>query len=214
MNTGHPSAAGALPSPLSTFALAVRWTRITFYGWSLGFALILAFIAVSSMIGLGDSQFPVGLGMGVGVGLLQRRIVAERRATAAGWLGASALGLTIPFLARDVAKLLAVKLPYALNGSIVVGGLIVGLLQWRALRLTATRGSSWALATLIGWTLGGSTVVLNEKLPKTPGIPGALIYIGIVLTGGILLGATTGLLLPWIMPVIDDRARSSPAIAV
>ena len=102
--------------------------------------------------------------------------------------------LTAPFLAREVARLLAVRLPYALAGSVVVGGLVVGLLQWRVLRLGAGRGASWVLASVVGWALGGSTVVLNYRvLPKTPGFPGARIYIGVVLIGGILLGATTGL---------------------
>ena len=102
--------------------------------------------------------------------------------------------LTAPFLAREVARLLAVRLPYALAGSVVVGGLVVGLLQWRVLRLGAGRGANWVLASVVGWALGGSTVVLNYRvLPKTPGIPGARIYIGVVLIGGILLGATTGL---------------------
>lgn len=169
---------------------------MTFYGWSLGFALILLFIALFGLIGLGDSQFPVGLGMGVGVGLLQRRVIAERTGRGAGWLGASALGLAAPFLARDGARVLAITLPYALAGSIVVGGLVVGLLQWRVLRLSAGRGVRWIAASVVGWALGGSTVVLNEKLPRTPGIVGALIYIGVILTGGILLGATTGLVVP------------------
>jgi hypothetical protein len=58
--------------PTSTLGLALRWTGATFFGWCLGFALVLAFIALSGMIGLGNSRFLVGLGMGVGVGLLQR----------------------------------------------------------------------------------------------------------------------------------------------
>lgn len=194
-------------APPSTFALAIRWTRATFLGWSLGFALILAFIALCGLVGLGNSQFPVGLGMGVGVGLLQRRVVAERTGTGAGWLAASALGLTAPFLARDVATLLALKLPYALAGSIVIGGLVVALLQWRVLQLDAGRAATWVVASVVGWSLGGSTVVLNDRvLPKTPGILGALIYIGVILTGGILLGATTGLVLPRIFGTPPPRS--------
>lgn len=196
-------------SPPSTFEFVVRWTRATFFGWSLGFALILVFIALSAVVGLGDSQFPVGLGMGVGVGLLQRRVVAERTGTGRGWLGASALGLTAPFLARDLAGLFALELPYALAGSIVVGGLLVGLLQWRVLRLDAGRAASWVVASVVAWTLGGSTVLLNDRvLPKTPGILGALVYIAVILIGGILLGVTTGLVLPRML-----RANPLPAHA-
>jgi len=193
--------------PPSRVELAVRWTRITFYGWSLGFALVLAFLALSGLVGLGNPQFPVGLGMGVGVGLLQRRVVAERTGTGTGWLGASALGMTAPFLARDAARLLHLQLPHPLAGSIVVGGLLVGLLQWRLLRLDPGRGAGWFVASLAGWALGGSTVVLNERVfPKMPGIVGALMYIGVILTGGILLGATTGLILPRTLEACSPRS--------
>jgi hypothetical protein len=144
--------------------------------------------------------------MGVGVGLLQRRVVADRTGTSAGWLRASALGLTAPFLVRDVARLLHLELPYALPGSIVVGGLVIGLLQSRVLRLDPVRAATWVVASVVGWTLGGSTVVLNDKvLPRTLGILGALIYIGVILTGGILLGATTGLVLPRMLARSDTR---------
>jgi hypothetical protein len=184
----------------ATLGLAVRWTHATFFGWCLGFALVLAFIALSGMVGIGNSQFPIGLGMGVGVGLLQRRVVAERTGASAGWLGASALGLTAPFLARDGARLLGLRLPYALAGSIVVGGLLLGLLQWRVLHLAVGRAAVWVASSVVGWALGGSTVFLNEKvLPKTPGIIGALMYIGVILTGGIFLGAITGLVLPRVL---------------
>jgi hypothetical protein len=184
-------------SSLSTSEFAVRWTRVTFYGWSLGFALILVCLALAGMVGLGDSQFPVGLGMGLGVGLLQRRLVADRTGSSAGWLAASALGVTAPFLVRDIARLLSLQLPYALAGSIVIGGLVAGLLQGRVLRLRPARAAAWAAASVAGWALGGATLVLNERvLPKTPGIIGALIYVAVVLIGGILLGATTGLVLP------------------
>jgi hypothetical protein len=183
-------------TPSSPSRLVARWTRATFLGWSLGFALILLFIGLSGMVGLGDSQFPVGLGMGIGVGLLQRRVLAEYLGTGAGWLGASAAGMTAPFVARDIARLLALEIPYALAGSVVVGGLAVGLLEWRVLRRHVTGGASWVLASVFGWALAGSTVVLNDKvLPKIPGVVGALIYIAVILIGGVPLGVITGLVL-------------------
>ena len=182
---------------MSLSTLTARWILASFLGWSLGFALIFLCIALSGLVGLGDSQFPVGLGMGLGVGLLQRRVLAERLGSGAGWVGASAAGMVAPFLAHDIARLLSLAIPYSLAGAVVVGGLCVGLLQWRVLRLDARRGAGWIMASLVGWTLGASTVVLNERvLPKTPGIFGALIYVAVILIGGMLLGATTGLVLP------------------
>jgi len=180
--------------------LVARWTRATFLGWSLGFLLILVCIAVSSGVGLGDTQFPIGLGMGLGVGLIQRRLIAERTGTSAGWLPATALGLTAPFVAHDISKLLGLPVPYSLAASIVAGGLVVGVLQWRILRRHSSRAARWIVASLLGWTLASSTVVLNDKvMPRIPGIVGALIFIAVILVGGIILGAITGLVLPQVL---------------
>lgn len=180
----------------------VRWTRATFVGWSLGFALILLFIAMSGMVGLGDSQFPVGLGMGVGVGLRQRRVIAELFGTGAGWLGASAVGMTAPFLARDIARLLSLAIPYALAGAVLVGGLAVGVLEWRVLRRHLQGASRWVPASLFGFALAGSTLIFNDKvLPRIPGVVGALLFIGVILVGGVFLGATTG----WVLQRLVDR---------
>jgi len=54
---------------------ARRWIVLTFAGWSLGFVLILVCIALSGMVGLGETQFPIGLGMGAGVAFMQRRLI-------------------------------------------------------------------------------------------------------------------------------------------
>lgn len=176
-----------------------RWTWATFLGWSLGFLLLLLFIAVSGLLGLGDTQFPLGLGMGTGVGALQRRLVAERVQATTGWWRASIIGVTAPFVVWDLVQLLPVPLPHALAGSVVLGGLTVGVLQARVLRAYSTRSAEWIPASLLGWSLAAATVVANDHLPKIPGVIGALIYIAVILVGGPLLGVTTGLALERIL---------------
>jgi hypothetical protein len=45
------------------------------------------------------------------------------------------------------------------------------------------------VACAIGWPLGASTVFVSQQLPRSLGIIGALLYVLIVLLGGVLLGA-------------------------
>jgi hypothetical protein len=178
----------------------VAWTRATFLGWSLGFVLLMVFIALGGLVGLGNTQFPLGLGMGTGVGAFQRRLIAGRVGTATHWWRASIIGVSTPFVVWDLAKLLSWEIPHALVIAVVAAGLSVGGLQWRALRAHGKRSGWWVPASLLGWTLAAATVFVNDQLlPKTPGIVGALLYIGVVLLGGVFLGVTTGVALEWVL---------------
>lgn len=163
------------------------WARATFVGWLLGFVLILVLLGVAGALGMGDLQFPVGLGMGLGVGLIQSRRPSLRSAGVA-WSASSALGVAAPFLVGDLAKVLDHPLPYSLAVYVVIGGVVVGLLQTGLLRRLGLRAGWWALACGLGWSLGAASVLLADHLPRVPGLLGALLYVGVVLAGGMLLG--------------------------
>jgi hypothetical protein len=48
----------------------------------------------------------------------------------------------------------------------------------------------------VGWTLAASTAAFNERfLPRIPGLIGALLYVGVILMGGVALGAVGGVTL-------------------
>jgi hypothetical protein len=173
-----------------------RWIRFTFVGWSIGFALVLLFIAISGSIGLGSTQSPIGLGMGLGVGLGQRRLLRDYLAGITGWLGGTALSLTAPFLVTDVARPLGLDIRYSLAWTVIVGGVLVAVVQWRLLRPHLGKAGWWIPASIIGWAGAGGTVLFNDRmLPRIPGILGALIYVAIILGGGVILGAATGVVL-------------------
>jgi hypothetical protein len=180
-----------------------RWLGATFLGWLLGFVFIIAIALLSELSGR-QTQFPVGLGMGLGVGLLQNRILAQYLAVGRKWTYASAAGLTIPFLVTDFDYLISLTLPYSLPLTIVVGGLVVGLLQTRIL-LRGGAALMWIPACTLGWALAGSTVFLNENvMPRTLGIAGALLYVGVILLGGVVLGAATGPVLERILKQVQS----------
>src|SRR6266498_3452935 len=88
----------------------VRWTRATALGWALGVPLILFFSSALESLGLSNFHFPVGSGMGLGVGLLQTRLLRKRLERPSLWLCACFAGLTLPFLAADLLRVLGVTL--------------------------------------------------------------------------------------------------------
>jgi hypothetical protein len=182
----------ARPSTVS-LRFAMRWISATFIGWTTGFGLMLALIALSGLVGLGDTQFPVGLGMGAGVGFFQGRLIGQRTGRRWSWFAASAAGLASPFAVYDVAGLLDRPIPFSLAPCVVAGGLVAGLLQWWLLRGRSRHAAAWIAASIVGWSLAASTVLFNERLlPRIPGLVGALLYVIIVLSGGVLLGAVGG----------------------
>jgi hypothetical protein len=139
-----------------------RWVRASFAGWALGFLLILVLIAVSGVIGLGSTQFPVGLGMGLGVGAIQGGVMEHLGVRRVRWLRASALGLVAPFLVNDVLQLIWPRIPFSLPLLIVLGGLFAGVLHWRLLRGALERGAAWILHYNVGAFMANAMVPMGS----------------------------------------------------
>ena len=178
------------PEPHS--GLIFRWIRSTFLGWTAGFASILVFVAVAGLVGLGAAQFPVGLGMGAGVGLLQSRLSMFPLVARRAWVTSSALGMAAPFVVFDVAGLIRAPVEYSLPISVAIGGVVVGVWQSILLRRTSRRASLWTFSSAVGWSLAGATALNNLFLPRIPGLTGAMIYVAVVLLGGVVLGVIGG----------------------
>jgi hypothetical protein len=190
--------------------VVARWAAATFLGWVIGFFLMLGLVGLGEAVGAGASQAPLGLGMGLGVGLLQARFVAlwmgaRRRA----WIVATSLGLAAPFLLSDLADLGGLGLPYWLPAYVGAGGLTAGLAQALVLRAAPSarpmRIGIWIVASIVGWSLAASTVAVNDAyLPRIPGLFGALLYVAVVLLGGIALGLVGGAAMSWTLGSIDE----------
>jgi hypothetical protein len=168
---------------------AARWILQTFLGWSAGFVLAIALIVCVDALGVPSTQFPLAIGMGLGVGLLQGRMVAPLLGGGRSWVAATTLGLSLPFVLADLLRLLGIPVPYSLAAYVALGGVLAGALQWRLLRSQAVATTAWwPVLTPIGWLLAGATVWINELLPRTRGLIGAGRYIAVVLSGGLVLG--------------------------
>ncbi len=171
------------------------WLRATFLGWVIGFFLVIGLVLIWDAIGVGSSQFMIGVGMGAGVGFMQGRAAKGWLDSPKQWLTMSAIGMGAPFVVFDIFKVLNYKLPYSLPISIAAGGLLTGLLQMRLLPRRSAKMNLWPVAGFAGWALAGGASSLADSLrfvSNVTGVLGALLYILIVLAGGVILGTVTG----------------------
>ncbi len=189
-----------MTSTASDARLPGPWIRATWAGWALGVPLVIFLALAGESLRIGPLQFPVGLGMGLGVGFMQGRVVRNLLGAAAPWRWSCALGLALPFLAADLAQQAGRDVPYSLYLAVALGGLIVGIWQALLLRRRFSRVGWWVVASVVGWSLAAGLGAVADGLPRSHavrGIWGALAYLGIVAGGGLVLGVVTGLVLPW-----------------
>lgn len=171
-----------------------RWVLACTLGWLLGFVLVVGLALMLELVGA-SLQVIVGLGMGVGVGLAQARVLGEHVSSRACWVGSSAVGLTLPFLAWDVGALFGAGEWFSLPVCVGLGLPIVGLLQARCLR---RRSLWWVLIGAIGWAVPVALIAISD-MPTLPVLLRAILSFGGMLFGGVLLGALTAKPLAWLL---------------
>lgn len=174
------------------------WLRSTFLGWLFGmFLTIIAVIAVDA-IGIGGTQFLIGAGMGAGVGYVQSRALKRLFGESGQWLWLTILGMALPFVFFDLARALKFEIGYSLPLCVASGGVLVGVLQRNILRTHTERANWWIPASAAGWLLAAGTALLNDAFlddilrQHLRGVMGALVYLSVILSGGLALGAVTG----------------------
>ncbi len=174
----------------------VQWVRATLVGWVLGIPIIIALALIGEAVGIGGAQALVGVGMGTGIGLMQGRAIRGVLHKSAPWFWSCAVGLGVPFLAADIAKAAGWNFTYSLQVSVALGGIIVGVWQAFLLRPCLRNTGWWVVGSVVGWALASGMVAVADPLSRTPslrGIWGALVYLGIIAGGGLVLGLVTGI---------------------
>lgn len=174
---------------MSTDGLLRRWVIASALGWLLGFVLILVIALTWESTGLPVVQFMVGLGMGCGVGIVQGRVAREWLGRPWPWIWSTTLGLGTPFLVSD---LIASLVPFSQIGSVICGGLLTGILQWRLLSPHSRRTWMWIPVCTIGWTAAAAPTSMN--------IAGWGVLAALAI-GGVILGAITG---PALVRILAD----------
>lgn len=112
--------------------------------------------------------------------------------TGMGWV----MGLTVTALCKELV-LKPLPLGSDILVGLLVGGLMVGLVQWVYLQPSAIRVDLWMLATTGGWTLSFLLVLLLARFVNQ-GMVGLLGGVG----GGVLLGIAQCLV---IVPKVTGR---------
>jgi hypothetical protein len=175
-----------------------RWVRATWAGWLLGIPLIIIFALIGEVMGIGGLQFLVGAGMGTGVGLMQSRVLRGVIDRPSSWIWSCVVGLTIPFLVTDISNLAGVSLPYWLYLSVIIGGAIAGAWQARILSERFEKTWLWIAASVVGWGMAAGTAAISDYLTRSQslrGLGGLLAYLGMIASGGLILGLVTGAML-------------------
>jgi hypothetical protein len=166
-----------------------RWVLANTLGWILGVVLVIALAMIWGSV-FPEAQFMVGIGMGAGVGLMQRRALKADLEAPGRWLWASIVGLGSPFIVLDLADLAGVRSSYSLLVCALFGSLLVGAYQSRLLRPRRGRTLWWIPACAVGWGLP----VAGMTLAESGRIPGGGDFLSPVLIffGGPILGVVTG----------------------
>jgi hypothetical protein len=183
--------------------LVVTWTRATFVGWVLGVPVIAAMALLGEAMGIGGAQVFVGLGMGTSVGFMQGRVLRVRLDPAVRWpwFWSCALGLAAPFLIVDIADVMRLTLPYSLQASVALAGLLAGMWQRRLLAPYALHSGWWVCGSVVGFLLAAGMTAIADWLFRAHsfrGLWGAIAFLGIIAGGGLALGLVTGLTLAWV----------------
>ena len=145
----------------------------------------------------------MGVGMGISVGFMQGRVVRRLIDPSAmwAWFWSCAIGVAVPFLIVDIANAIDRPLPYALQASVGLAGVIVGVWQTRILASTTRATGWWVIGSVVGFLLAAGMTAIADwvfRAHAIRGLQGALTFLGIIAGGGLLLGLVTGLTLAWL----------------
>lgn len=177
----------ATESDLPATRFFSHWIRASALGWLLGIAVTFLLGILWDTVGI-TVQFIVGIGLGLGVGFMQERVLRAWIDPSRPWLWASLAGMGLPFVLADVDTLLGLGIPFSLPLCILIGALLAGILQGRLLNKQFENGLIWIVASLVGWGVPLGLLALEESghLPETSGLLAAMVV------GGVLLGVITG----------------------
>lgn len=188
------------PSPAS-------WVKTTFWGWLLGIGGILVLSVIFDAIGLEGFQFPLGLGIGGGVGLLQWRKLKKWAGLKSHWMWASTLGMGIPFLLYDIVSNYVYEKPfgeYFLPACVFAGSLMAGIWQFSLLKNHHSGKVYWWIPiSLVGWMMAAGTVLaISYSMQIKNVLIGFFVNLTLILSGGAVLGVVTA---KTIMLILSER---------
>lgn len=174
-----------------------RWVLFTGIGWVLGVLLVVGLAVLLESFDLGwTGQSVVGLGMSLGVGVMQG-LTLGHRVPKASWVRAMVVGFVVPYgMADGLMYITALKPEQVLPIATVLGAVLAASLQARSVGVVAGGMGHWVLRHAVAWLLAyGYTMGLlwasNAWKASLPGSITLIMAFGSLLTGGLVLGALT-----------------------
>ncbi len=180
-----------------------RWVWMSFAGWFIGIALVVAFAILGEALGAkNDSggQALVGIGMSMGMGLMQWIALRKHIRAAHYWFIFSMIGFTFSYVCADVLGYLFkwdIQPEFVLPVATAFGALISATFQYAfILKKFNSKSRGWIIVNTLAWLLAHLMItgllLLNFKLPEMPRWVSACLAIVFLLSGGPLLGVITG----------------------
>jgi hypothetical protein len=174
-----------------------KWITASFLGWLCGIVVVIFTSGLFDAIGLEGYQFYLGISVGGSVGFFQQRMLSRTAGIGMQWIWWSMLGMGLPFLLFDLLKIYggASFGNTSLQYSIALGGALTSGLQSLLLRQKGYYASRWLLTGWSGWVLATATVLAVDYTKYITDYNWALFVINLtlILSGGVVLGAITGL---------------------
>lgn len=183
--------------------LWLRWLAATALGWVLGFMVAVLLSELLLMPFLHDeTNLLVGLSVGGVISALQAAAVRPWVRLRAGWIGGGMVVLGPPFVLAYVFDMLeldmdAVPVMLAFWSAVAVCGLAGAVLQSRALRPLVSRWKWWIGGAAVSWGLAVAS-------------SGVVDFMG----AGVVLGASGGALMVWILGVARPEPLAGAGVHV
>ena len=190
-----------------------KWVIFSTLGWVLGVIMISLMALFLEVLNLGfSSQAVVGLGMGLGVGLMQWLILKKFSKIDTTWLIASMGGLGFSYILADVFIYFYEVKPEILSAHATgLGAIISAWFQERlVLNKMAKQPSLWVPYSFTAWIIAHSVTMglfymsgkINSEFPSYISIMLALLFLVI---GGPILGYITSMgILPVVNHTLDE----------
>lgn len=177
-----------------------KWYVATLIGWIIGFVGVIIVAVSLESIGVGNFQFFIGICIGFGVGYMQGRLLNKVVKVDLKWMWASVIGMGLAFVITEFGSAIWTLIPeYNLNYAVALGGLLVGISQFRVIRKFSGRAAWWIVINFLSWTLSIQMHSLNDY---TGNWDKSLQWLGIVifiLGPPLVLGLVSALGMNWIL---------------
>lgn len=166
-----------------------------FIGWFLGVFAMLGISSLFEALAIKNTQISIGAGMGLGIGLLQWWLLRTSVPLKFNWVWVSIFGMTLPFVVLEYLSPLSGD--QVLMPAVSIGAVITGYVHFAILKPLLKKAILWLPASAFGWLSALAALKLLDytHLISNSNLVLFFVNLGLILSGGLLLGLSTGLAL-------------------